>query len=624
VADGPTTEAAPPEPAKPASTRPVVPKPGAVVPAADPAEVKASEVEAEAEADAEIDVAEASGPVAPASGTSPKSGQTGPSSKSSQSGPDPLIGRVVNDRFRIVSMLARGGMGKVYRAEQAPLGREVALKVLNTNYSGDSDPEFHKRFFLEASICSKLTHPNTVTIFDYGRTDDDVYYIAMELLEGRTLHRALREEGPFGADRAIAVARQICRSLREAHGLGVIHRDLKPANVYLVRHGDENDFVKVLDFGLVKNVDDKGEDLTQTGLFMGSPKYMSPEQIRGERADARADVYSLGVMIYEMVTGKVPFDRPNSVNILMAHVHEAPPTFAEMNPNVTISPVLEAIVMKCLNKQASDRYGSMEELLIAMKVIADTRSGDLGTSGETPAYSTGKHGALRQSGDTLTSLTPSGVVVPPGAVITGPNVTSTSTTLPAAGRDTEAPPSRAPMYGALGVGVLLIAGLLWYASNSGPTPPPSTALLHPEPGAIAALPSGTLPTGTELTGTGVTPPPTTTIAPAVARTLVSLRSTPDGATVNVGEQAYGPTPTEVEWTGQDATPGREVTFVFHLAGHRDYSVVRTITGDTLDVAATLEHLPTDRPFRPRPPRRPEGDDGTGTVGPVKGYKLDPY
>src|SRR5690606_27522380 len=174
---------------------------------------------------------------------------------------------------------------KGYMAEQAPRGREVVLKGLKPSYSGACDSEFPTCFFLEASTCSKLSHPNTVTIFDYGRTDDDVYYIAMELLEGRTLHRALREDGPFPADRAMHVARQICRSLREAHGLGVIHRDLKPANVFLVRHGDENDYVKVLDFGLVKELE-QGEDLTQTGLFMGSPKYMSPEQIRGEDVDA--------------------------------------------------------------------------------------------------------------------------------------------------------------------------------------------------------------------------------------------------------------------------------------------------------------------------------------------------
>ena len=163
---------------------------------------------------------------------------------------DPLVGRVINDRFKVLSIIARGGMGKVYKAEQAPLGRIVALKVLQPNYNGDSDPEFHKRFFLEASLVSKLTHP---------------------LDAGRALH----------------ILVQACRALREAHRHGVIHRDLKPANLFLVRHDDDPDFVKVLDFGLLKRTDETAEEaLTQTGLFMGSPKYMAPEQIRGERVCA--------------------------------------------------------------------------------------------------------------------------------------------------------------------------------------------------------------------------------------------------------------------------------------------------------------------------------------------------
>jgi serine/threonine-protein kinase len=258
----------------------------------------------------------------------------------SSAGPDPLIGRVINDRFKISALIARGGMGKVYRAEQAPLGRICSVKVLNPNYAGEHDPEFHRRFFLEASLTSKLTHPNTVTIFDYGRTDDDIYYMAMEYLEGHTLHRAIRTAGHFPEERVAHIARQICRALREAHSLGVIHRDLKPANIFLVEHGDETDVVKVLDFGLVKNVsaDAKAEELTQTGLFMGSPKYMAPEQIRGDKVDARTDIYSLGVIMYEMLTGKVPFDRPNSVNILMAHVNEDAPPMRQMNPSIQVSP----------------------------------------------------------------------------------------------------------------------------------------------------------------------------------------------------------------------------------------------------------------------------------------------
>ncbi len=299
-----------------------------------------------------------------------------------QSGPDPLLGRSINDRFKITGLIARGGMGKVYKAEQAPLGRVCAIKVLNPNYSGDHDPEFHKRFFLEASISSKLTHPNTVTIFDYGRTDDNIYYMAMEFLEGRTLHRTLREEGPFVEERATHIARQICRSLREAHSLGVIHRDLKPANVYLIEHGDEKDFVKVLDFGLVKNIEDgKGEDLTQTGLFMGSPKYMAPEQIRGEHVDARTDIYALGVILYEMVTGKVPFDRPNSVNILMAHVNEPVPRLRDMKADVAVSEALESTIYKCMEKNPDDRFKSMDEVLAALKragggTMTATVSGD--------------------------------------------------------------------------------------------------------------------------------------------------------------------------------------------------------------------------------------------------------
>ena len=169
-----------------------------------------------------------------------------------------------------------------------------------------------------------LTHPNTVTIFDYGRTDDDVYYIAMELLEGRTLHRALREDGPMPPPRALHIARQVCRSLREAHAIHIVHRDLKPANVFLCRRDDDNDFAKVLDFGLVKNTEETAEDLTQTGLFMGSPKYMAPEQIQGERADGRADIYALGVILYEMLTGRPPFVSRNPADLMRQHVSREP------------------------------------------------------------------------------------------------------------------------------------------------------------------------------------------------------------------------------------------------------------------------------------------------------------
>jgi eukaryotic-like serine/threonine-protein kinase len=284
---------------------------------------------------------------------------------------DPMIGRVLADKFKIVSLLARGGMGKVYKAEQAPLGRACAVKVLTPPENGaTSEDEFRKRFFLEASIGAKLTHPNTVTIFDYGVTDDGVYFIAMEYLEGKTLARVLKEEGPFNEERAAHIARQICRSLREAHAHGVIHRDLKPANVYLVSHADESDVVKVLDFGLVKNVESDGEDLTQTGLFMGSPKYMAPEQIRGEHVDGRTDVYALGVILYEMMTGKVPYDKPKQVDTLLAHVNDALPAMRDKKPDLDIGEILETVILRCLAKNPDERYAGMAEVLEQLKGTA--------------------------------------------------------------------------------------------------------------------------------------------------------------------------------------------------------------------------------------------------------------
>ncbi|MBM4375927.1 MAG: serine/threonine protein kinase [Deltaproteobacteria bacterium] len=278
---------------------------------------------------------------------------------------DPFLGRVVDGRFRILDLIARGGMGRVYRAEQLPLGRLCALKVLHPRYDEEDDPEFQKRFFLEAATAAQLTHPNTVTVFDYGR-DGATYFIAMEYLEGRTLYRILRDDGPLDEARVARILKQACRSLREAHLQGVIHRDMKPGNLLVLDAADEADTLKVLDFGLVKRVDDKQEDLTQEGMFMGSPKYMATEQILGNPVSPPTDVYAVGVVAYELLCGLPPFDEGTSVKTMMAHLYRPVPSLRARMRGAPLSPGMEALVMRCLEKEPHNRFASMHELLRAL------------------------------------------------------------------------------------------------------------------------------------------------------------------------------------------------------------------------------------------------------------------
>lgn len=280
-------------------------------------------------------------------------------------GCDPLIGRTVSDKFTITGIIARGGMGKVYKAVQAPLGRLCALKVLSPKYDQEHDPEFQRRFFREASTAAKLNHANTVTVYDYGR-DGDIYYIAMEYVRGRTLYQIVHEDGPMDEVSVSHIMREVGRSLREAHALGVIHRDMKPANVIVTTQGEEL-ALKVLDFGLVKKFSaEDTEELTQKGLFMGSPKYMAPEQILGHSLSPRTDIYALGVVAYELLTGEPPFERANSVKTLMAHVNESPPPMRRMLPELRAGQACIDVVMRCLAKDPNDRFEDIDHLLEAL------------------------------------------------------------------------------------------------------------------------------------------------------------------------------------------------------------------------------------------------------------------
>ena len=277
---------------------------------------------------------------------------------------DPLIGTIVGGRYRITSMLGEGGMGRVYVGEQQ-MGtsvRKVAVKTLLAEYT--KDPEVQPRFMRECGTMSELEHPNTIKVFDYGKTDGGDLYIAMELLQGQELEKAL-EHGALQPERVDHIVGQICGSLQEAHEKGIVHRDLKPANIYLTTRAGEDDCFKVLDFGIAKR-DEKittkqEQKLTKAGTVLGTPPYMSPEQFKGGEIDARSDIYSLGVMTYEMLTGRLPFDADTPWAWATQHMTAQPFPFETIPMAGQVPPKMKAAVMRALAKDKTQRQQSVRE-----------------------------------------------------------------------------------------------------------------------------------------------------------------------------------------------------------------------------------------------------------------------
>ncbi len=280
--------------------------------------------------------------------------------------PDPLVGRTLDGRYRIEAVLGEGGMGLVYRARHSTLNKPLAIKVLRPEVSRDA--EVMERFKQEAQSASAIGNYHIIDISDFGVLPDGSTYFVMEFLDGIALTKVIEEQQPIAPLRTVRVGQQLCDALGAAHDRAIVHRDLKPDNIYLVKRGQDPDFVKVLDFGIAK-VGGSSSKLTKAGQVFGTPHYMSPEQCAGKQVDARTDIYALGIILYEMCAGTVPFDADNLMGILTKHIYESPIAPRERAPLSDLPASLDAVIMKCLAKDVGDRYQSMAEVRADLALV---------------------------------------------------------------------------------------------------------------------------------------------------------------------------------------------------------------------------------------------------------------
>ncbi len=413
---------------------------------------------------------------------------------------DALLGRTIAGKFLIESFLGRGAMGAVYRARQIALDKLVAIKVLHSSLV--TDPAFTARFQREAKAASRLDHPNSVRVLDYGE-DDGLCYIAMELLDGRTLFKVIQAEGLLATPRIVDLLRQILAALAMAHDMGVVHRDLKPENIVILESRDDEggmkEVVKVCDFGIAKLVSSRAEastanseKLTGDGSVLGTPEYMSPEQARGEALDTRSDLYSVGVILYELLAGKVPFDAETALGILLKHIVEEPRPPSERQPGVDRG--LEAVCLKAMQKSPDKRYSTARDMRHALMAALEEYQPMLSTSPMPLTRPvTGSHAfpviapstAIATTVD-IAARAPSGVIITEreSAVMSRPN----------AGRELQSslpPPTslrlRKLVLGSLAVGAIVAVGAMALRSH----PQQAVVSVEPSPAVATVSPVST-------------------------------------------------------------------------------------------------------------------------------------
>jgi tRNA A-37 threonylcarbamoyl transferase component Bud32 len=499
-----------------------------------------------------------------------------------------LNGQLIAGRYRATRLLGEGGMGVVYAAVDERLEKPVAIKVLKEEYARRADVV--ARFTQEAKSAAKIKHENVLQVTDHGKSAEGLHYIAMELLNGTDLADVLQRDGTVSVERGLELATQVCRALAAAHEQGVVHRDLKPENVFLVRDSNGREVVKIVDFGIAQLKDgtgDGGKKLTRTGMIFGTPEYMSPEQASGKPIDHRVDVYAVGVILYEMFAGRVPFVGDTFMGVLTQHMFEQPPPLAHVNPQCAASPELEAVIFKALAKDPAQRYASMSALAEELNRL---RSGQR-PEAPPPVY------AGRASGVAVEGRA--------SGVVSSPTMEGTVAPVP--------PPPRRKMGLFVALAVSALAGLAVAYTLSTPTPTASPATppvvtAPPAPTPVTAPPvrSATPPTPAQAAA-APTPAPTPAAAPTpeapAAPATVSVRFLAPGvddATLEAqredGEALPAPLRCEALPCTRAVTPGVPLRVTLS-AGRRRRTTTVTPARDGQDIA--LELGPAE-PSRTRP------------------------
>jgi serine/threonine-protein kinase len=283
---------------------------------------------------------------------------------------DPLVGKVLAGRYRLIEKIGQGGMGAVYKGQHVRMNRLTAIKVLTGELA--NDPQFVARFEREAEMASHIDHPNAVNIYDFGEAEDGIVYIAMEFIEGHPLSTIIEKEGALTLERVVRITYQAADALHAAHQLGIIHRDFKPDNIMICQKSGRPDWVEVVDFGIAKRaaIEPDKKALTQTGFVLGTPQYMSPEQVAGEPLDLRSDLYSLAIVSYEMLSGLLPFAGNSQQSVMVNRLLQPPMPLRQVRPNLSVPTAVEGVIMKALARYPVDRFASTLEFAMELERAA--------------------------------------------------------------------------------------------------------------------------------------------------------------------------------------------------------------------------------------------------------------